>query len=274
MNRLSLKAPAKLNLHLQVVRKRKDNFHDIKSVFQLIDLYDELTFEKTSKNLELKEKTNSIENNLVLSAATILKKVTNCNLGAKITLRKKIPVEGGLGGGSSDAATTLIALNKLWKTNLSKKKLSELALQLGSDVPFFIHGKNSWAEGRGEILKSITLPKKWFIIAVPKTKISTKLAFQSIDLGKCKKDQTITLKDFENGITKNSFLDWVRVNFPELEKIFLELQHIGNPRLTGTGSSMFLSFNNQEEALNRYSLFPEGILVKSIDHSPLMQLIE
>ena len=167
MNKLKVQAPAKLNLHLQVIKRREDRFHDLNTVFQLIDLYDELVFEKKKESIELQERINPIKDNIVLLAAKTLKKITNSPFGAKIYLNKQIPLQKGLGGGSSDAAATLIALNKLWDTKLKQNELSRIGLQIGSDVPFFIHGNSAWAEGRGELFTTINLKPEWYLLIFP-----------------------------------------------------------------------------------------------------------
>ena len=154
---MKVKSPAKLNLHLEVIKKRTDGFHELRTVFQLIDLYDEIEFKFANKEIDLIESPLPIKDNLILKAAHLLKKITQTSQGATIILEKKIPMEKGLGGGSSNAATTLIALNKLWGTQLKKDKLIEIGLELGSDVPLYIHSKNTRAEGRGEIFKDLTL---------------------------------------------------------------------------------------------------------------------
>ena len=197
---MKVKSPAKLNLHLEILKKRKDGFHELRTVFQLIDLQDEIEFEITRNKIDLIESPLPIKDNLVLKAANLLKERTKATQGVKILLNKKIPMEKGLGGGSSNAATTLVVLNKLWETNLNKDQLIKIGLELGSDIPFFIHGINSWAEGRGEIFKPIILPSQWFLLAFPKTDISTRMAFNDIHMPKT---SPLTKEDFLNGRSKN-----------------------------------------------------------------------
>ena len=268
---MKVTSPAKLNLHLEVLKKRKDGFHELRTVFQLIDLQDEIEFEITRNKLDLIESPLPIKDNLVLKAANLLKERTKTSKGIKIFLKKKIPMEKGLGGGSSNAATTLVVLNKLWETNLKKDELMEIGLELGSDIPFFIHGINSWAEGRGEIFKPLRLPNQWFLLAFPKTNISTRLAFNEIHIPKT---SPITKEGFLNGSSKNSFTNWAKEKFPEIKNTFNQLQNLGVPKLTGTGSTIFLSFKSEKEAQRALKVFPRGILVKSLDHSPLKGLME
>ena len=179
MNEILVKAPAKLNLHLQVISKRNDGFHDLRTLFTFIDLYDQLTFKESEEKIELKE-LEPINNNLVIQAADLLKKRTNCNKGVEISLQKYIPLQKGLGGGSSDAAATLIGLNKLWDLGLTHTELLDMSLELGSDVPFFIFGRSAWAEGRGEILSEVDFNEEWYLLYMPKAQISTKKAFENL----------------------------------------------------------------------------------------------
>ena len=159
----------------------------------------------------------------------------------------------------------------MWETQLSYEQLVQIGSNLGSDIPFFIYGKNAWAQGRGEILQPIKLKPRYFILVFPVTEISTKKAFQNIQV---QDESIVSLEDFQKGITKNSFTDWVRQTYIEIDELFNELEEIGEARLTGTGSAIFVGFNDKEEAMKNLSKFPQSILVKSIDHSPLMQLIE
>ena len=165
MNKLSIKAPAKLNLHLQVLGKRSDGYHDISSYFSFINLFDVLEFYLTKGEIVLNE-SPPIENNLVIQAAELIRNDSNSSLGVEINLSKNIPQQKGLGGGSSDAAATLIALNKIWNLNYSKQELQALGLKLGSDIPFFINGYSCWSEGRGEIFSSLRIEGKLVLIVL------------------------------------------------------------------------------------------------------------
>jgi len=270
MNEISVKAPAKLNLHLQVIAKRNDGFHDLTTLFTFINLYDQLTFEACEEKIELKE-LEPINNNLVLKAANLLRKRTNCNKGVKISLRKQIPLQKGLGGGSSDAAATLLALNKLWNLKLTQTQLLDMSLELGSDVPFFIFGHCAWAEGRGEILSKVDFYEEWHLLYIPEAEISTKKAFEGLS-SNCSRPYTYE-KYFSNG-GFNSFEKWARNSYEEIDEIFTKLENIGKPRLSGTGSSIFISFSTLEEAKAANQEFPDCVLVKSLERSPLMQIIE
>lgn len=270
MNEISVKAPAKLNLHLQVIAKRNDGFYDLRTLFTFINLYDQLTFEEIEEEIQLKE-LEPISDNLVLKAADLLRKRTNCIKGAKISLQKQIPLQKGLGGGSSDAAATLLALNKLWNLRLTQTELLDMSLELGSDVPFFIFGHSAWAEGRGEILSKVDFREEWHLLYMPEAEISTKKAFESLPSNLSK---PYTYEEYFSKGGFNSFEKWVRDSYEEIDKIFVKLENIGKPRLSGTGSSIFVSFSKLEEAKAANQEFPDCVLVKSLERSPLMQIIE
>ena len=270
MNKISVKAPAKLNLHLQVIAKRNDGFHDLRTLFTFINLYDQLTFEESEEEIQLKE-LEPISDNLVIKAADLLRKRTNCNKGVKISLQKQIPLQKGLGGGSSDAAATLIALNKLWNLGLTQTELLDMSLELGSDVPFFIFGHSAWAEGRGEILSKIDFHEEWHLLYLPEAEISTKKAFENLPSNFSK---PYTYEEYSSKGGFNSFEKWARDSFEEIDEIFIKLESIGKPKLSGTGSSVFVSFSNIQEAESAKQKFPNCILVKSLERSPLSQIIE
>ena len=270
MNKISIKAPAKLNLHLQVAAKRNDGFHNLRTVFTYINLFDELIFQVTEKEIELNE-SEPINDNLVLRATSLLRKRTNCKKGVRIYLKKQIPLQKGLGGGSSDAAATLIALNKLWNLGLTKPELLNMSLELGSDVPFFIFGHTAWAEGRGEILTRIDFNEEWHLLHMPKAQISTKEAFEELpDV----LPKPYTYSEYCSKGSINSFEKWARDSYKEIDESFVRLKNIGKPRLSGTGSSIFVSFSVLKEAELAKQEFPDCILVKSLERSPLMQIIE
>ena len=266
MEKLALKAPAKINLNLEVLRKREDGFHDIHSVFSIIDLCDTLTFERNNKEIKLLEN-NPIRNNIVLKAANLLKDLYSVKQGVSIELNKVIPDQKGLGGGSSDAAATLIGLNKVWDLKISKEVLLKIAIQLGSDVPFFIYGKTAIAEGRGEILTEYPYKERFFLLHFPELKVSTKYAFEEGEIIFANK-QGKSRSDF------NSFEKWIKQNYLEMGKIFERLRDIGNPRLSGTGSTVFVEFDNLQKAISAQKKFPELVLTKSLERSPFMQIIE
>ena len=270
MKEIRIKAPAKLNLHLQVLNKRSDGYHNISSLFTIIDFCDSITLKKNEKTIELEESA-PIKDNIVLKAANLLKEKFSVKEGVSITLTKNIPDQKGLGGGSSDAASVLIGLNKIWELGLSKNELSVLALELGSDVPFFIHGKTSWAEGRGEILSNYPYKERFFLLSFPDLKMSTKQAFESLPL---KKVKALKQSDYTDNKSFNSFESWIRETNAEMEKQFRKLSTLGKPRLSGTGSTIFLEFNEENSAKEVLEKFPHLVFTKSLERSPLMQIIE
>ena len=270
MNEIHIKAPAKLNLHLQVVSRRDDGFHNLRTLFTYINLYDYLSFKETKNKIELQE-VIPIKDNIILKAAEILKEKTNCSKGVQISIEKNIPLQKGLGGGSSNAAATLLALNVLWDTGLTKSELLKLSLELGSDVPFFVFGHSAWAEGRGEKLSKINCKEEWHLLFMPKAEISTKEAFEQLPL------LTSNSYSYEDYCSKggfNTFEKWARESYEEIDKIFIKLKNIGKAHLSGTGSSVFISFKKKEIAEEVMKEFSNCILVKSLERSPLMQIIE
>ena len=270
MNLIEIKSPAKLNLHLQVLDRRLDGFHNISSLFNLIDIADAMRFKRTDKYIDLVEST-PIQDNIVLKAAMLLKENYGVNKGVKINLSKSIPDQKGLGGGSSNAASTLICLNKLWDLDLPKPELQSLALKLGSDVPFFVHGKTAWAEGRGELLSSFPYKERFFILIFPDEKISTREAFNSL---KIKEEVKLNKENFSNELSFNSFENWVREKYSNINSLFKKFEPIGKPRLSGTGSTIFIEFDSEDKARIHLKRNPELVLVKSLERSPLMQIIE
>lgn len=259
-------APAKINLVLEVLGKRDDGYHEIKSVMQTINICDKIILEpdySLSLNCNLPEIQN--KENLVYRAALLLKKSMGLKKGVKITLEKQIPAGAGLGGGSSDAANTLISLNKFWKLNLDTFYLLKLAGELGSDVPFFIYGGTGMIEGRGEIVTSLKcLHKLWYVICVPDIKIDNKtrvmyslLNKEHFSSGKYSTKILETLRLKKNISTSMFFnvFDSVGLKaFTELKRIWDTLEATGfkHPHLSGSGPAIFCAFNSEDEAKNLY----------------------
>jgi 4-diphosphocytidyl-2-C-methyl-D-erythritol kinase len=270
LKKLILNSPAKLNLHLQVLDKRQDGFHNISSCFVIIDFYDELRFNLLDKEIKLKE-AKPIGDNIILKAVDILQKHTNTHKGIEIELIKNIPMQGGMGGGSSNAATALVGLNRIWNLNLSKEQLLHIGLELGSDVPFFVNGHSSWVEGRGEVLSSIELDESWFILFFPSVNIGTEFAFKNL---KETTKTVISKADFLAGKRINSFFKWAKDTYPEIKNLTQVLEKYGDPLLTGTGSTIFFPCNSKSHAEEVLLKFPKGFLVKSLDDSPLLQVLE
>lgn len=250
-------APAKLNLFLHVTGRRPDGYHLLQTAFQLIDHCDHLDFHVRRDGRICRA--NEIagvpaESDLVVRAASLLQQVTGKrDLGADITIHKQLPMGGGLGGGSSDAATTLIALNHLWETGLSRTQLMALGLQLGADVPFFIFGQNAFAEGVGEELVALETPQCWFVVIEPGVSIPTATIFSSKEL--TRNTKTIRITDFPDaqnlfgkGFGKNDLEVVAAQQFPEVDQAIKWLKTFGNARMTGSGSCVFCSFEHEQKA--------------------------
>lgn len=271
-------APAKINLFLHIIGKRSDGYHELQSVFQLIDWFDELVFEKTKSKLIVRGKTAvklpyPEQDDLCLRAAHLLQQVSGCSLGVKIYIKKNIAIGAGLGGGSSDAATTLIALNQLWRLNLTTHALLKLAYQLGADVPFFVNGQNAFAEGIGEKLQAVLLPKRHFVIVKPDINLATHHIFNSkyLTLG----TKPIKIADFANSknfynFGRNDLEKVVICEYPEIGNVIqtmktcmpLELDNL--PRMSGSGSCIFSSFADFEKANYFASCLPQHWNIKVV----------
>ena len=251
-------APAKLNLLLRIVGRRADGYHLLQTVFQFVDIADQLSFNLRTdgviKRLTLLEGVSEGQD-LVIRAARLLQQETGALLGAEIKLDKQLPMGGGLGGGSSDAATTLVALNTLWNTGLTEDQLAALGLRLGADVPVFIRGYAAWAEGVGETLTRIGLPEPWYLILVPSCHVSTAEIFSDPALER--NSPPITQKDFFLGYANNNCLPVVCRHYPEVADALEWLSHHANARLTGTGGCVFAAFEDEAEAQEVLRQAPE-----------------
>lgn len=273
---LKIASPAKINLFLHIVGQRENGYHNLQSIFQLIDLYDYLTFETTQKNDIHIIGTEHIHqtDNLIYKAAKLLQPFAQKFCGLNIHIEKHIPMGAGLGGGSSNAATTLIVLNQLWQCNLSQTQLAEHALTLGADVPFFIYGQNAWVEGIGEYITPITLPDTSYILLKPDCFISTQQLFSQKSLTR---DSKITIfSDYQKqpSIFKNNFEIIARDLYPEVDEAMTYLDQFGKAKLTGTGSCVFVEIDKSQFDIN-YILNHapcQSYLVHSLKHSPLYQI--
>ena len=274
-------APAKLNLFLHVINKRPDGYHNIQTVFQFINLYDHI-FIKTNTSGNIRRVSNhpTIQENddLTIKAAQILKPFTENQSGADIFIKKSIPMGAGLGGGSSDAATILIALNNLWHCQLSQKELQKLALKLGADVPFFIFGQNAWAEGVGEKLTPFSNPAKDYLVLAPNEKVSTKEVFESLDLTKDRIPLKIAgfsdeldLKNLANDLEKG-----VLKKFKGISLVFDWLSQFGHAKMTGSGSCIFMPLGSIAEGKEILEKRPQdtlGFIVRGLDSHPHLNLM-
>lgn len=278
MNQLVLPAPAKLNLFLHITGLRDDGYHLLQTVFQILDYSDEITLErrddseiKRIKGLEhVPEKSD-----LCIRAAKLLKEKTDSSFGVDISINKHLPIGGGIGGGSSDAATVLHGLNKLWECGLSISELAKLGLQLGADVPVFVEGKTAWGEGVGESLTPVQLDEKWFLVVHPNIFVSTVELFTDKSLTRDCENITIARflkqKSFEN-----VFEPIVKKKYPDIANAIEWLSQYSPARLTGTGSCLFASFDEEEQATKVLKDLPpqwQGFVAKGLNESPLITAI-
>jgi 4-diphosphocytidyl-2-C-methyl-D-erythritol kinase len=253
---LCLPAPAKLNLFLHVTGRRDDGYHTLQTVFQLIDLADWLDFVRRDDGGIVREGDllSIVDEDLPVRAARALQQATGCRLGATIRVTKRIPAGSGMGGGSSDAATTLIALNRLWDLQLSRPDLARVALPLGADVPFFLHGKNAFAEGVGEQLQSVTVPPVWYAVIWPQVHVSTKEIFAHPGLTRNTKPTKIEDFSAAAGLLPralfgvNDLEPVARRQFPDIDQALGRLQRHGPARMTGSGSAVFVPTASEKEA--------------------------
>ncbi len=279
-------APAKLNLFLHIIGRRDDGYHLLQTVFQLLDYGDELSFDLNDHGaigLDTPMDGVAQADNLIIRAARLLQEQTNCRLGAGICVDKKLPMGGGVGGGSSDAATTLVALNKIWRTGLTTDQLAALGLQLGADVPVFVRGCSAWAEGVGEILQPVSLPERYFLVINPGVPVSTANLFSHSQLTR---DCTaITIRGFHSGVgLRNVFQPLVCEHYPPVAKALESLSQVaiqcdvkkanGEVRqamMTGTGACVFLACDSKAQAQKVLSALPpvDGFIARGVDRSAL-----
>ena len=246
-------APAKLNLFLHVTGRRPDGYHELQTVFQLIDLCDTVEI-RVGDDGRIERPSGPVgvdpDSDLTVRAAKALQAATGCLMGASIRITKRIPMGGGLGGGSSDAATVLLALNHLWHCGLSVDELARLGLPLGADVPVFVRGSSAWAEGVGERLEPVELPERWYVVIHPGVAVPTKDVFQSPEL--TRNTPVITIRAFfgpgGSAGSRNDCEPVVRALYPEVADALSWLAKFAPARLTGTGSCIFAAFGSAIEA--------------------------
>jgi 4-diphosphocytidyl-2-C-methyl-D-erythritol kinase len=266
-------APAKLNLFLHVTGRRADGYHELQTLFQLIDLCDTITIAvRTDGRIERPAGPANVapEADLTLRAALALQRQTGTPLGADLRVHKRIPQGAGLGGGSSDAATTLLALNELWGCRLSLEELARLALPLGADVPVFVQGSSAWAEGVGERLTPVSVPAAWYVIIYPGVALSTREVFQSPEL--TRNSPLITIRAFFQSGGRNDCEPVVRARSPEVAEALDWLAREGSARLTGTGSCVFTSRGSAADAERLAARVPDcwmSFVARGLDTSPV-----
>ena len=272
MTILRVPSPAKLNLFLHIVGRRDNGYHELQSIFQLIDLYDWISFEAIEENqIQIEGLAEvKLEQNLIYRAAQYLRPHAKTPCGLKISVEKYIPMGAGLGGGSSNAATTLIVLNQLWQCGLNDEQLAAYGVQLGADVPIFIFGQNAWAEGVGEHLSFIDLAQKQFIVLKPDCFISTQLLFSQKTLTRDTKPTTFCAYQLEPSLFGNNFEPLARQLYPEVEEAMQYLDQFGQAKLTGTGACVFTEVIQEMNVKQILQNAPcKAYLVNGLAESPL-----
>ncbi|WP_115659999.1 4-(cytidine 5'-diphospho)-2-C-methyl-D-erythritol kinase [Grimontia hollisae] len=271
-------APAKLNLFLYITGRRDNGYHDLQTLFQFLDYGDTLTITPNdSGDITLSPDIGgiSVEENLIYRAAMAIKAKTGCPLGAHIHVEKVLPMGGGLGGGSSNAATTLVALNHLWQTQLSIDELADMGLALGADVPVFVRGTTAFAEGIGELLQPTEAEEKWYLVAKPDVSIATAKIFGHPDLTRNTPKRTLNAllsTKYENDCEKI-----VRELFPEVDKALSWLLEYAPSRLTGTGACVFAEFEDEQDARSTFNKLPDwltGFVARGVNTSPLLSTLK
>ena len=275
-------SPAKLNLFLHINGRYKNGYHQLQSLFQVLDYGDELAFEvNNSDEIKLVDPIEGVadKDNLIIKAALLLKQSLpnnqSHNLGCDIHLKKRLPMGGGIGGGSSNAATTLLVLDKLWNCQLSDTKLAALGLTLGADVPIFIQGKTAFAEGVGEKLQQVSLPEKNYLVLFPDSHVCTAEIFSLLELPR--NTAIINFNDYSFANTHNDCQELVCERYPNVAKALHWLLEYAPSRMTGTGSCVFAIFEHRKEALDVQALLPQGsisFVASGVDTSPLHKKIQ
>lgn len=269
-------APAKLNLMLRVVGRRADGYHLLQTVIRFIDRGDTVGFRVRDDGVVAR--VNDVtgvdaQTDLAVRAARLLQRESKSAPGVEIELEKRLPLGGGLGGGSSDAATTLLALNRLWRLNLPRKRLLELALRLGADVPVFVFGENALAEGIGETLTPITVPDEWYVVLIPPVMVSTASIFTSPELKRDSKK--IRIQGFSVDLAGNDLEPVVCRAHPEVAQHLEWLRRYGPARVTGSGACVFAAFGTEEAARAVLARLPdsmEGFVAHGLERHPLRDM--
>jgi 4-diphosphocytidyl-2-C-methyl-D-erythritol kinase len=271
-------APAKLNLMLRIVGRRADGYHLLQTVFQFTDLCDQLHFSVRGDGAVVRS--NDVpgvapDDDLVVRAARLLQREAGCSQGVDIGVEKHIPLGGGLGGGSSDAATTLVALNRLWGCGLNEVQLQKLGLRLGADVPIFIHGHAAWAEGVGDEFREIEPSAPIYLLLSPPAHVDTGRVFRDPEL--TRNSHRITIRDFLAGEQGNDCLAVVRKRYPAVRQAFDWLDKNADARLTGTGACVFAPCATRSQAEALLADRPEGVagfVVRGLNRSPLLAALD
>lgn len=276
MSTLTLPAPAKLNLFLHILGRRDDGYHELQTVFQLLDYGDSLEFSRKqgdSLGFSCTDATLETADNLVLRAARLLLPHRRSDQGWHIHLRKRLPAGGGLGGGSSDAATALVALNRLWRCGLSDAQLLALGAGLGADIPVFLGGRSAWAQGTGEKLEPLALPERWYVVLTPACKAETVRIFGHPQL--TRDSAAIRIPAFPFPGTRNDCQTVAISLYPQIGQALEWLGRFAEPRMTGTGASVFAAVDDEARAREILALFETlphgwtGFSARGVNRSPL-----
>lgn len=273
MTREAWPAPAKINLFLHVTGRREDGYHCLQTVFQFLDYGDTLRFETDeSGEVHLAQPLPGVtpDDDLTVRAARLLQRETGCRQGVTIYIDKRLPLGGGLGGGSSDAATTLLALNALWDLRLDRPALARLGLALGADVPVFLFGHAAWAEGVGERLQPVDPEESWYLVLQPPAAVSTAAVFAAPEL--TRNSPAITIRDFHAGRCRNDLEAVVRQRYPEVDATLGWLSQFGQARMTGSGACCFLPVTDQAAGEALLARAPvAGFVARGMNRHPLSE---
>ncbi len=268
-------APAKLNLFLHVTGRRADGYHLLQTVFQFVDFCDELSFVvRDDGQITRPEGAAGVaaEDDLVVRAARALQSASGTRQGADIRVLKRIPMGAGLGGGSSDAATVLVALNRLWALQLDTEQLAAIGLKLGADVPVFVRGVAAWAEGVGEVLAPVTLPEPWYAVIAPDAQVPTAEIFSAPEL--LRNHPPITLEDYFNGAGSNDCAPVTCARYPAVAAALDWLSRAAPARMSGTGGAVFAAFADERAARAALAGLPsawQGFVARGLNQSPLLR---
>lgn len=270
-------APAKINLFLHIVGRRPDGYHLLQTAFRMLDWGDEITLRRRDDGVIVR--TTDIpgvppESDLVVRAALALQAATGATFGAEIGVSKQIPMGGGLGGGSSDAASVLIALNRIWGCGLSRQRLQEIGLKLGADVPFFIFGETAFAEGVGEELRPLSVPPAWYVMVAPSVFVPTSEIFSDPLL--TRDSEILIMQAFATHTTRNDMQATACRKFPEVAEALSWLSQYGAARMSGSGACIFAPFDSKEAAEQVLAKAPQGLKVwvaEGLDRHPLQSWV-
>jgi 4-diphosphocytidyl-2-C-methyl-D-erythritol kinase len=275
---ITLPAPPKLNLFLYITGRRDNGYHNLQTLFQLLDGGDQLTFTATDDgNISLEPQIHGVaeEDNLIVRAALALQRQALCSRGCKIQLDKRLPMGAGLGGGSSNAATTLLALNTIWECNFSISKLAELGAQLGADVPVFVRGYSAFAEGIGDQLTAVEIPESWYLVVTPNCSVSTEKIFSHPQL--TRNSSPIKIRALSEEQYRNDCQAIVEKLHPEVAEVVKWLRAYSEPLMTGTGASVFCRWATEAQAKEVLSRVPQhwkAFIARGVNHSQVHQKLK